>query len=88
MKFTDGYWHFREGLTPHFPIHVHDIEMEPDALIVYGTTKRLTQRGDVLNTGLLTVRFSSPMPDVIRVQMWHYKGQRPLSPTFALNTQP
>ncbi|MCB0179442.1 MAG: alpha-xylosidase [Anaerolineae bacterium] len=88
MKFTDGYWHFREGVTPHFPIHVHDIEMEPDALIVYGVTKRLTQRGDVLNTGLLTVRFSSPMPDVIRVQMWHYKGQRPLSPTFALNTQP
>ncbi|MCB0114820.1 MAG: hypothetical protein KDD84_12055, partial [Caldilineaceae bacterium] len=88
MKFTDGYWHFREGMSPHFPIHVHDIETEPDALMVYGTTKRLTQRGDVLNTGLLTVRFSSPMPDVIRVQMWHHKGQRKLSPTFALNTHP
>ncbi|MCB0214311.1 MAG: alpha-xylosidase, partial [Anaerolineae bacterium] len=88
MKFTDGYWHFREEVTPHFPIHVHDIETEPDALMVYGTTKRLTQRGDVLNTGLLTVRFSSPMPDVIRVQMWHYKGQRMVSPTFVLNTQP
>ena len=24
MKFTDGYWHMRPGITPHFPIHVHD----------------------------------------------------------------
>ncbi|MAT98138.1 MAG: alpha-xylosidase [Anaerolineaceae bacterium] len=88
MKFTDGYWHFREDVTPYFPVHVHDVQTESDALIVYGTTKRITQRGDTLNTGLLTVRFSSPMPDVIRVQLWHHKGQRPLHPTFALNYQP
>ncbi|MCB9008886.1 MAG: alpha-xylosidase [Ardenticatenaceae bacterium] len=88
MKFTDGYWHFRADVTPYFPVHVHDVETEPDALIVYGTTRRLTQRGDTLNTGLLTVRFSSPMPNVIRVQMWHHKGQRPLPPNFALNCQP
>ncbi len=88
MKFTDGYWHFREDVTPYFPVHVHDVETESDALIVYGTTRRITQRGDTLNTGLLTVRFSSPMPNVIRVQLWHHKGQRPLHPTFTLNTQP
>ena len=88
MKFTDGYWHYRADVTPHFPIHVHDVEVEDNALTVYGTTKRLTQRGDTLNTGLLTVRFSSPMPDVIRVQLWHHKGQRPLHPQFALNHQP
>lgn len=82
MKFTDGYWGFHAGVTPHFPIHVCDVETAPDALIVYGTTRRLTHRGDTLNTGLLTVRFSSPMPDVIRVQLMHYKGQRPLSPIF------
>ncbi len=88
MKFTDGYWHFRQGMTPHFPIHVHDVELEPDALVVYGTTRRLTHRGDTLNIGLLTVRFSSPMPDVIRVQLTHHKGQRPSPPTFPLHTQP
>ncbi|MFO7680089.1 MAG: alpha-xylosidase [Chloroflexota bacterium] len=87
MKFTDGYWQFRPGMTPHFPVHVHDVEIEPEALVVYGATRRLTHRGDVLNIGLLTVRFSSPMPDVIRVQMTHHKGQRPLSPAFSLHTQ-
>ncbi|HUM69939.1 MAG TPA: alpha-xylosidase, partial [Chloroflexota bacterium] len=88
MKFTDGYWGFRPGVTPHFPVHVHDVVVEPDALVVYGPTRRLNHRGDTLNLGLLTVRFSSPMPDVIRVQLTHHKGQRPSAPTFALHTQP
>ncbi len=43
-------------------------------------------RGDTVNTGLLTVRFSSPMPNVIRVQMGHHKGQRPSTPTFSLQS--
>lgn len=88
MKFTDGYWNFRPNVTSHFPSHVYDVEIEAGALIVYGTTKRITERGDTLNIGLLTVRFSSPMPDVIRVQMVHHKGKRPHTPTFCLNTQP
>lgn len=87
MKFTDGYWHHRVGNTPHFPIHVYDVDAEPDALVVYGSTKRLLQRGDSLNIGLLTVRFSSPMPNVVRVQMTHHKGKRPLSPNFPLQPQ-
>lgn len=87
MKFTDGYWGFRAGVTPHFPVHVHEVVVEPDALVVYGSTRRLNHRGDTLNMGLLTVRFSSPMPDVIRVQLTHHKGQRPSTPTFALYTQ-
>ncbi|MCB8969100.1 MAG: alpha-xylosidase, partial [Ardenticatenaceae bacterium] len=88
MKFTDGYWDLPPDVTPHFAVHVSDVTVEKDALIVYGTTRRLTQRGDTLNIGLLTVRFSSPMANVIRVQMWHHKGRRPVSPAFILNTQP
>ncbi|MCB9099873.1 MAG: alpha-xylosidase [Anaerolineales bacterium] len=88
MKFTDGYWNMRAGLKAHFPIHVHDIDLEPDALTVYGPTKRLTQRGDILNLPLLTVRFSSPMPNVIRVQLVHHKGRLPRTPDFELHPQP
>jgi alpha-D-xyloside xylohydrolase len=86
MKFTDGYWHMRPGVTPHYPVHVHDVALEPDALIVYGPTKRLSHRGDTLNLPLLTVRFSSPMPNVIRVQLYHHKGTRPRKPEFELAT--
>jgi alpha-D-xyloside xylohydrolase len=88
MKFTAGYWHMRPGVTPHFPVHVHEVEVETDALTVYGATKRLAHRGDTLNLPLLTVRLSSPMPDVIRVQMVHHTGQRPREPAFALHSGP
>ena len=40
MKFTDGYWQMRPGVTPHYPAQVHEVEVEPDALTVYAPTKR------------------------------------------------
>lgn len=88
MKFTDGYWGFRQGVIPHFAVQVSDVTVEADALIVYAATRRLNHRGDTLDTGLITVRFSSPLPDVIRVQMWHHQGQRPRPPAFTLYPQP
>ena len=88
MKFTDGYWQLRPGVTAHFPVHVHEVEVEPEALTVYGPTRRLNHRGDTLNLPLLTVRFSSPMPDVIRVQLYHHKGRRLKMPAFELQPQP
>jgi len=88
MKFTDGYWHMRAGVTPHFAVQAHDVEIEPDGLTVYSATKRLNTRGDTLNLPLLTVRFSSPMPNVIRVTITHSKGGLPKQPAFALYPQP
>lgn len=87
MKFTDGYWQIRPDVTPHYPIHVHEVESEPDALTVYATPKRLAHRGDTLNTPMLTVRLSSPMPDVIRVRLYHHKGTPPRKPEFQLHPQ-
>jgi alpha-D-xyloside xylohydrolase len=87
MKFTDGHWQIRPGVTPRYAVHVHEVQVEPDALTVYAPTRRLAQRSDVVSLPLLTVRFSSPMPDVVRVQIWHHKGTRPRTPEFHLNTQ-
>ena len=88
MKFTEGYWQIREGYTPHYAAHVHDVQVEPDALTLYAPTKRLAGRGDTLNLPLLTARFSSPMPNVIRVQLWHHKGAQSRQPEFELKPQP
>jgi alpha-D-xyloside xylohydrolase len=88
MKFTDGFWQMRPGVTPYFPVQVHEVEVEPDALTVYGATRRLNHRADTLDISLLTVRFSSPMPNVIRVQMYHHKGGQPKKPEFQLKPQP
>src|SRR5262245_14574030 len=88
MKFTDGYWQLRPGVTAHFPVHVHEVEVAPDSLTVYGPTRRLAHRGDTLNLPLLTVEFSSPMPNVIRVRLYHHKGRLARTPVFALEPQP
>ena len=84
MKFTDGYWQMREGVTGHFAAAVHELIVEPDALTVYEPTKRIVTRGDTLNLPLITVRFSAPLPNVIRVQIWHHKGGRARPPEFTL----
>ena len=78
----------RPGVTPHYPVHVHEVERDenghPSALVAYGPTRRLKHRGDTLNLPLLTVRFSSPMENVVRVQLYHHKGAPPAKPQFEL----
>ena len=76
MKFTNGYWQMRAGVTPHYAEQVHEVEIESDAITVYAPTKKLTGRGDTLNLPLLTIRYSSPMENVIRVKIVHHKGVR------------
>jgi alpha-D-xyloside xylohydrolase len=88
MKFTDGYWQMRPGYTPNYAAQAREIEIDADALTVYAPAKKINHRGDTLNVATLTVRFSSPMPNVIRVQAYHHKGARPRKPEFTLHTQP
>jgi alpha-D-xyloside xylohydrolase len=88
MKFTDGYWQIRKGMTPHYAAQVHDLETDPASVTVYAPTKKLQGRGDTLNLPLITVRFSSPMENVIRVKIVHHKGMKPAKPEFTLHEQP
>jgi alpha-D-xyloside xylohydrolase len=88
MKFTDGYWQMRAGVTPHYAAQVHDSECTTDSLTVYAPTKQLSGRGDTLNLPLLTVQYSSPIKNVIRVKVIHHKGGRPRKPEFEIHTEP
>ncbi|MGE5377104.1 MAG: alpha-xylosidase, partial [Bacteroidota bacterium] len=86
MKFSDGYWMMRPGNEPHYAAQVHEVEIEKDALTVHAPTGKLRGRGDTINLPTLTVRFSSPLQDVIRVQMVHHKGGRPRKPEFTIHS--
>ena len=88
MKFTDGYWQIRKGITPHYPAQVHEVEIELEAMTVYAPTKKLVTRADTLNLPMLSVRFSTPMDNVIRVQMSHHKGRIRRQPEFILHERP
>ena len=86
MKFTDGYWQTRSGMTPHYAAQVHEVTLEADAITVYAPVGKLQERGHTVNQPLLTLRFSSPMANVIRMQCVHHKGKTPRKPEFMLYT--
>ncbi len=88
MKFTDGYWQMRPGHQPHFAAQAYDVETDGQALTVYAPTRVIEHRGHTLNLPLLTVRYSTPLEGVIRVQVVHHKGGPPPQPQFALHTAP
>lgn len=87
MKFTDGLWRIREGITLFHPTEVYDTQIESDSVVVYSPYQRIHHRGQTLQGPLFTIRFSSPMSDVIRVQITHFKGIADRGPSFAINTQ-
>ena len=84
MKFTNGYWQMRPGLTAYFAQQVYDAKVEPGALTVYAPTSRVVTRGNTLDGPVMTVRYSSPMANVIRVEACHFKGGRGLGPAFGI----
>ncbi len=88
MKFTDGYWRKRDGLTVLHPAHLLDSRTGPDSLTVYAATRPVRHRGDTLNAPLITVTCTAPAPDVIRVTVEHFQGEEPRLPAFAIDTQP
>ena len=87
MKFTDGYWQMREGVTPHYAGQVHEVECENDSLTVYAPTGTLSRRSDSVNLPLLTLQFSSPIENVIRVNIVHHRGGQPRKPEFQIHKQ-
>ncbi|WP_129662614.1 alpha-xylosidase [Phytoactinopolyspora endophytica] len=84
MKFTDGYWGMRPGVEALYPAEAYDVEPGDRSLTVYAPTQRIAHRGDTLNRSMATVRFFSPMADVIGVRITHHAGGLDRPPHFEL----
>lgn len=78
----------REGVEPHYAVQVADTKIEADSLTVYAPTRRIADRADTLNIALLTVEYSSPMHNVIRVRAYHHNGGRDPGAHFQLSEDP
>jgi len=88
MKFNDGYWSKQEGVQAFHPVRAYDIVTTQDTFTIYANTQPVVDRGDTLNSALLTVEFSSPLSDVIRVKLTHWTGRADRPPHFDLHTNP
>lgn len=85
MKFTSGYWHVRKEITPLYAVEYADSRIQDGELTVFAPGKHITDRGDCLNCGMLTVVLSSPMEDVIKVSIIHFQGTACPGPYARIN---
>jgi alpha-D-xyloside xylohydrolase len=75
MKFTDGFWMRREGVTALYAQEAYDLtDLGGGRLEITAPTKRIERRGDTLNRPVLTVTLHSPMAGVIGVRIEHFAG--------------
>ena len=88
MKFTNGFWLMREGVTPLYAVEYYDHSVKGNDLTIYTAPRRLNTRGNQLNIGMLTVRLSSPMPEVIKVSVTHFEGVKYKGPFTEVNSEP
>lgn len=78
----------RPGVSPHYAAQAYRIEAVEGGLAILATTRVIRNRGDTLQGPTLTVRLSSPMPDVIRVRVSHFEGGVRREPHFELFEAP
>jgi alpha-D-xyloside xylohydrolase len=88
MKFTNGYWLIKEEIEPHYAAFALDAEQKDNELVVYAPDKTVKSRGDTLNIALLTVRYSSPLKNVIKVRVSHFDGGVDRGPCFETMSDP
>lgn len=84
MKFSNGCWLNKEGIDTYSPAQAYNVINDDKSISTLATTRVINHRGDTLGGPVLTVKLSSPMEDVIRVQIFHFKGLNKKSPEFKI----
>ncbi len=84
MKFTDGHWMMRAGVTPAYPVEVLDADRSTDGLRLLAPTYAVRDRRDLQSGAVLTVDVSAPLPDVVGVRVTHHAGTEGTAPRFEL----
>ena len=88
MKFNDGYWLLRPGVTATYAKQAFAVETSDSTVSVAALSRPVEHRGSHLNTPTITVDLSSPAPDVIAVRASRRVRTAPPAPDFRLNTSP
>ena len=84
MKFHNGCWLMKEGVSWFGPQHVYETHIAEKEVRLVAPTSRIRGKGDTLGGINLTLRITSPAPEVLRVQTYHHKGVQKKGPEFDL----
>ncbi|KUL50851.1 MULTISPECIES: alpha-xylosidase [unclassified Streptomyces] len=84
MKFTDGFWLMRDGVNASYATEVRDVEEGEGRFTAYAAVRPVRERGDTLNSALITVECFSPAEGVIGVRSVHHAGKARRGPDFGV----
>lgn len=88
MKFTNGYWQLREQYQATYAVEYNNHIIDKNELKIFAPNKHIGNRGDVLNLGMLTITLTSPIENVIKVNITHFKDGKentPIAPVIEEN---
>jgi alpha-D-xyloside xylohydrolase len=85
MKFTDGFWLKRKGVSIYSPAEVRDYNVTERTIVLYTPHEKISHRGQTLKGPLLTIEISSPCSDIIRVRVQHFVKKLANHPAFDLS---
>ena len=74
MKFTDGFWLLRDGVSALHATHLQKVTQSDEGFNALVAPKEVENRGATLNSALFELEFSSPASDVIGVRIRHHRG--------------
>ncbi len=84
MKFSTGRWASRDGVTLYAPAEVSDVRTSARGITIFAPVKKIASRDDTLNTPQITIELDAPLPDVVRVCLYHHRGDVDHGPRFAI----
>lgn len=74
MKFHNGCWLLKEGFAGFYPKQVYETRLTEREAKLFLPTTAIEKKGDTLGGVCLTMRVTAPLPEMLRVQIWHYRG--------------
>ena len=80
MKFTKGRWMYREGITASHIGQIRDVRKEGDKICLYSVPYTADVRG--IGGPAIEIHLSSPQPNIIRMEAYHFLGSGRKMPSF------
>lgn len=74
MKFTNGFWLVREGVSLSKAVDLQRVEHTDSKVELLYATRKVEHRGQTLNIGTIDLSIDSPANDVIRIKASHHRG--------------
>ena len=86
MKFSDGFWLEKKNYDVRYASHNYETTCDNKTINVLAAPCVVYNRGMTLEGPNLEVTFSSPLKNIIKVSVVHFKGTVNNQPSFELNT--